>query len=198
MRFQSATKTALGAAAIASILTFVQSILTAVDLLKARVPLAQTILVLMSGVSWIFFGLLTLFLILTFWPQSQRKGTIALGGSALVQLIFALWRVYLILTVPQWHSLLGYRTYFVLVELAAPLVLLVFSYFLAQKDRGPGLRVTALVAVISLVVGVIYQTFFLGQFDVFAIFDGVATAFIAQWFWVLFLEGRKIIWLKDL
>ena len=87
---------------------------------------------------------------------------------------------------------LGNDIYYVLIELVVPLTLLAFSLLLASAPRGQALRITTLLTGLALLVSILHQAFFYGLFDVYSIFDIVSTAFIAQWFWVLFLEWKSV------
>ncbi len=88
--------------------------------------------------------------------------------------------------------MLGNDIYYVLLELVVPLTLLVFSLLLASAPRGLALRITALLTGLALLASILHQAFFYGLFDVYPIIDIVSAAFIAQWFWVLFLEWKTM------
>ena len=49
----------------------------------------------------------------------------------------------------------------------------------------------------ALLVTIAYQVFILRQFDIFTLFDIASASFIAQWFWVLFLEWRASRYSKN-
>lgn len=192
MKIQTITKTALGAAVMGLIFSVMQLVTVAIQLAEAGSPWTRIALILFSGMKWVYIGLIILFALIIFRPQSVAKGAWALGICSVLQLILSAWNVYLFFSDPEWVELLGSNIYFVLVELAVPIALLVFSILLAAKNRGTALRLSALFSGLALLVSILYQAFFYGQFDVFTIFDIVSAAFIAQWFWMLFLEWKTL------
>lgn len=192
MKIKSITMTALGAAVMGLIFSVIQLVTFAIQLAEAGNPWTRIAIMIFSGMKWVYIGLIILFALLIFRPQSLAKGAWVLGICSFIQLFLSAWNIYLFFSDPVWVELLGSNIYFVLIELAAPITLLVFSSLLAAQSRGTALRLTSLFTSLALLVSVIYQVFFYGQFDVYSIFDMVSTAFVSQWFWVLFLEWKTM------
>lgn len=197
MKIQTAAKTALGAAAVGFTFTTISIVSFLIPLVNAGAPWPQVLLVFFANLKWLHIGFVLFFSFLLLRPETPGKGVWALGISALVQLAFSCWSVHLFFSDPEWHELLGVNIYIVLVELLAPLSVLAFSVLFRKRPPGLGLRLLALFTALALLLNIVYQVLFFGQFDVFSIFDAVATAFVAQWFWLLFLEWRKAILLKE-
>jgi hypothetical protein len=192
MKIKTITKTALGAAAVGLLFSLIQLVNLAIRLADSGSPWTRIALVLFSGMKWVYIGLIILFVLIIFRPQSVAKGAWALGFCSVIQLTLAAWNIYLFFSAPEWVEFLGGNIYFVLIELAVPITLLVFSILLVAKNRGMALRLTALLTGLALLITIMYQAFLYGPFDVFTIFDIISAAFVAQWFWVLFLEWKTI------
>jgi hypothetical protein len=192
MKFKSITKTALGAALVGFIFSMIQLVTMAMKLSNNGYHWTHIALILFSGMKWVYIGLIILFLLILFRPQSVAKGAWALGICSIIQLVLAAWNVNLFFTDPQWTELLGNNVYFFLIDLAVPLALLVFSILMAKNIKGTALRSAALFTGLALLVTIAYTVFVLRQSDVFTIFDIVSAGLIAQWFWVLFLEYKTL------
>lgn len=192
MKIKSITKTALGAALVGFIFSMIQLVNMAMKLSNNGYHWTHFALILFSGMKWVYIGLIILFLLILFRPQSVGKGAWALGICSIIQLVLAAWNVNLFFTDPQWTELLGNNVYFFLIDLAVPLALLVFSILMAKNIKGTALRFAALFTGLALLVTIAYQVFVLRQSDVFTIFDIVSAGLIAQWFWVLFLEYKTM------
>ena len=192
MKIQTITKTALGAAALGFIFSMIQLVTMAIQLADDGYLWTRIVLFFFTGMKWVYIGLIILFIIIIFRPQSLVKGAWALGISSVIQLFLSAWTVYLYFAAATGERMLGNDIYYVLLELVVPLTLLVFSLLLASAPRGLALRITALLTGLALLVSILHQAFFYGLFDVYSIFDIVSTAFIAQWFWVLFLERKSV------
>lgn len=191
MKNQSAARTALGAAVVALIFSLIQVVTMAVQLANDGYYWARIALAVFSGLKWVYIGLVIFFIFLLFRSHSVAKGAWVLGVCALIQLAFALWNSYLYISDPQWREWLGSNVFLFLIELAVPLALIVFSILLARNLKGAVLRYVALLTVLALLITIAYQVFLLRQFDVFTLFDIACASFIAQWFWVLFLEWKR-------
>ncbi|HOC06157.1 MAG: hypothetical protein ACOX21_05470 [Bacillota bacterium] len=191
MKIQSAARTALGAAVVGLIFSLIQVITMAVQLANDGYYWARIALAVVSGLKWVYIGLIVFFIFFLFRSSSLVKGAWGLGAGALVQLAFAAWNSYLLFSDPQWGEWLGSNIYLFLIELAVPLALLVFSILLARNPKGTAVRYVALLAGLALLVTIAYQVFILRQFDIFTLFDIASASFIAQWFWVLFLEWKS-------
>lgn len=192
MKIKSITMTALGAAVMGLIISVIQLVTFAIQLAESGSLWTRIALIIFSGMKWVYIGLIILFVLIVFRPQSLVKGAWVLGICSFVQLFLAAWNIYLFFSEPEWVELLGGNIYFVLIELAVPITLLVFSILLAAENRGAAVRLTALFTCLALMVSIMYQVFFYGQFDVYSIFDMVSAAFVSQWFWVLFLEWKTL------
>lgn len=192
MKIQAITKTALGSAAVGLIFSVIPLVTMALRLADNGYHWTRTALILFSGMKWVYIGLIILFVLIIFRPQSVAKGAWALGICSIIQLALAAWNIYLFFSDPEWTELLGSHIYFFLIELAVPLALLVFSILMTKNLKGKALRYTALITGLALLVTIAYQVFVLRQYDVFTIFDIVCAGFIAQWFWVLFLEWKTM------
>lgn len=184
LRILSTTKSAFGAAVLGLAFSLVEAISNLVS------AAWQDVIPILGDLRWSFIGMIILFSILIFKPEKKNKGLMAVLLLCGIQTLLLLAKIYLLFS--WFHEELGSTIYFVFLELVVPIALMVFAAFMQYKPEHWGGRYTSLATVLAFVISVVYQVLLLGNFDVFTIVGSVSAGFVAQWFWVLFMEWKIV------
>lgn len=188
MKILSTTKSAFGAAVLGLAFSLVEVISSLVTAAKAGA--LYDIIPILGDLRWSFIGMVVFFSILIFRPENKKKGLRAVLFLCGIQSLLLLAKIYLLFSL--FHEELGSTIYFAFLELVVPIALLVFALFMQYKPEHRGGRYASLAVVLAFVISVAYQVLLLGNFDVFTIVGSVSAGFIAQWFFVLFIEWKAV------
>lgn len=142
-----------------------------------------------GATNWIYFGLISLFCFIIFSPGLQKTGVVITGIAALLQTVFSGIDIYSIV----WFPLdgMGHYVWLTYVKMAAALAVLVFAILVLLRPAGRAAKFAALAAGLAVIAGALVQVSSL-SLDGLVLAEIISATFVAQWFWVLFLNWDKV------
>lgn len=149
------------------------------------------ILPFLANVDWLHSGLSLFLATILFRPRAVGMGLGGLVAGALIQAGVAINSLLPILYIESYREALGDQKFIAYLGAILPLMVLVFALVYFVKPGWP-------VRTVAFLIGLASMTNLLLQIGIYPLnwiflIKIVAVTFVAQWFWLLFLQGKAAL-----